>query len=49
MYERLREHLPDATFISIAHGASVSGFHEAHVVFQRSGTVPGHLIEEAPA
>jgi putative ATP-binding cassette transporter len=48
MYERLRAHLPDATFISIAHGPSVAGFHAAHVVFQRSGATPGRLIEEAP-
>jgi vitamin B12/bleomycin/antimicrobial peptide transport system ATP-binding/permease protein len=48
MYERLREHLPNATFISIAHGPAISAFHAAHLEFHRSGTVPGHLIEGVP-
>src|SRR5580698_10324801 len=40
MYERLREHLPNATFISIAHGPAISAFHAAHLEFHRSGTMP---------
>jgi putative ATP-binding cassette transporter len=49
VYHALKTHLPGATLISIAHRPSVAGFHEGHVVFQRIGSAPGKLIEEAAA
>jgi putative ATP-binding cassette transporter len=49
IYQVLRTHLPDATFVSIAHGQSVAELHGGQIVFERSGTMPGVLTAEAPA
>jgi vitamin B12/bleomycin/antimicrobial peptide transport system ATP-binding/permease protein len=47
IYHVLKRHLPDATFVSIAHRPPVEDFHEDRIVMQRSGTTPGVLIPEA--
>jgi putative ATP-binding cassette transporter len=49
IYEVLKTHLPDTTFISIAHGPSVDEHHGGRIVFERSGTMPGVLTAEATA
>jgi vitamin B12/bleomycin/antimicrobial peptide transport system ATP-binding/permease protein len=49
VYRALREHLPDTTLVSIAHRPALPGLHEGRVVFEREGTTPGKLIEEAAA
>ncbi|HVC63248.1 MAG TPA: ABC transporter ATP-binding protein/permease [Acetobacteraceae bacterium] len=44
VYRVLRERLPDATLVSIAHLASVAGFHEQRLVFRREEGKPGELV-----
>ncbi len=43
LYRILKERLPNATLVSIAHRPSVAAFHEKRLVFTRSGTSPGTL------
>lgn len=40
----LRTRLPGTTLISIAHRPEVAALHDAHVVFERGPTGPGHLV-----
>jgi vitamin B12/bleomycin/antimicrobial peptide transport system ATP-binding/permease protein len=49
VYQALRKHLPDATFVSIAHRESVAQFHEDHLEMSRSGMTPGTLTLGAGA
>jgi vitamin B12/bleomycin/antimicrobial peptide transport system ATP-binding/permease protein len=49
IYQILRAHLPNATFVSIAHFASAVDFHDQRIVFERSGTMPGTLTAGATA
>jgi vitamin B12/bleomycin/antimicrobial peptide transport system ATP-binding/permease protein len=43
LYRILKERLPNATLVSIAHRPSVAAFHEKRLVFKRDGTAPGAL------
>ena len=51
LYRMLRERLPNATLVSIAHDATVAGFHEQRLVFRREEGKPGALVpsEVVPA
>ena len=50
LYRTLRERLPDATLVSIAHRPSVADLHDRALVFQREGDKPGRVIPgPAPA
>jgi vitamin B12/bleomycin/antimicrobial peptide transport system ATP-binding/permease protein len=44
LYHMLRERLPNATLVSIAHRASVAGFHDQRLVFRREEGKPGELV-----
>jgi vitamin B12/bleomycin/antimicrobial peptide transport system ATP-binding/permease protein len=44
LYHMLRERLPNATLVSIAHRASVAAFHEQRMVFRREEGKPGELV-----
>jgi vitamin B12/bleomycin/antimicrobial peptide transport system ATP-binding/permease protein len=48
MYKLLREDLPQATIVSIAHRTSVAAFHDHRVDFAREDGALGNLVE-APA
>jgi putative ATP-binding cassette transporter len=47
LYRMLRERLPDMTLVSIAHGTSVTAFHEQRLVFRREEGRPGELVPGA--
>jgi vitamin B12/bleomycin/antimicrobial peptide transport system ATP-binding/permease protein len=47
MYQLLREDLPNATIVSIAHNTAVAPFHDHRVVFARDSDAPGTL-RDAP-
>jgi vitamin B12/bleomycin/antimicrobial peptide transport system ATP-binding/permease protein len=47
LYHVLRQRLPKATLVSIAHRPSVASFHESRLVFKREGSSPGTLTEAA--
>jgi putative ATP-binding cassette transporter len=49
VYQLLKDHLPDATLVSIAHGPLVAEFHDRQLMFERSGPGPGVLTMGAPA
>ncbi|MGE0419386.1 MAG: ABC transporter ATP-binding protein/permease [Acetobacteraceae bacterium] len=44
LYRVLKERLPEATLVSIAHRPSVAAFHEDRLVFQRASEQPGRLV-----
>jgi putative ATP-binding cassette transporter len=44
MYRVLRERLPNATLVSIAHRTSVAAFHEQRLVLRREEGKPGELV-----
>jgi len=44
LYRVLKERLPNATLVSIAHRTSVAAFHERRLVFKRDGGAPGTLV-----
>ena len=44
LYRTLRQHLPHATLVSIAHRDSVAAFHEQQLVFRREEDKPGELL-----
>ena len=44
----LRERLPNATLVSIAHRPSVAAFHDGRLLFQRQDGAPARLIEAQP-
>ncbi|MBV9249324.1 MAG: ABC transporter ATP-binding protein/permease [Acetobacteraceae bacterium] len=44
LYRTLKQRLPDATLISIAHRPSVAKFHDQRLVFRREEGKPGALI-----
>jgi vitamin B12/bleomycin/antimicrobial peptide transport system ATP-binding/permease protein len=44
LYRMLRERLPNATLVSIAHRASITAFHEQRLVFRREEGKPGELV-----
>jgi putative ATP-binding cassette transporter len=44
LYRMLRERLPNATLVSIAHRASVAAFHQHRLVFRREEGKPGELV-----
>ncbi len=44
MYRILRQRLPNATLVSIAHRASVAAFHERRLVFRREEGKAGELV-----
>jgi len=44
LYRVLRERLPNATLVSIAHRASVAAFHERRLVLRREEGKPGELV-----
>jgi putative ATP-binding cassette transporter len=44
LYRILKERLPNATLVSIAHRPSVAAFHDKRLVFKRDGTSPGVLL-----
>jgi len=44
LYRTLKERLPDATLVSIAHRPSVAAFHETRLAFQRDDGGPGRLV-----
>jgi len=44
LYRSLRQHLPHATIVSIAHQDSVAAFHEQRLVFRREEGRPGQLV-----
>jgi vitamin B12/bleomycin/antimicrobial peptide transport system ATP-binding/permease protein len=46
LYRIIKERLPRATIISIAHRTSVAQFHDRKLVFRREGDHPGRLISE---
>ncbi len=48
LYRVLRERLPHATLVSIAHRPSVAAFHDGRLVFQREEGAPGKLMASAP-
>lgn len=48
LYRVLRERLPHATLVSIAHRPSVAAFHDGRMVFQREEGAPGKLTTSAP-
>ena len=45
LYRILRERLPSATLVSIAHRPSVAAFHEGRLVFQPRGRVARELVD----
>ena len=49
LYRMLRQRLPNATLVSIAHRASVAAFHEQRLVFQREEGKPGELVPAGSA
>ena len=49
MYRLLREDLPNATIVSIAHRTAVAEFHDHRVTFTREDGAPGRLTEVAAA
>jgi putative ATP-binding cassette transporter len=49
LYRVLRDRLPHATLISIAHRPSVAAFHDARLVFRRGASGPGALVSPAQA
>ncbi len=44
LYRVLRQRLPNATLVSIAHRASVAAFHEQQLVLRREEGKPGELV-----
>ena len=48
LYRVLKERLPHATLVSIAHRPSVAALHESRLELQRSGTGSGVLIATVP-
>jgi vitamin B12/bleomycin/antimicrobial peptide transport system ATP-binding/permease protein len=49
LYRVLRQRLPNATLVSIAHRTSLSSVHESRLVFKREEGLPGTLAEVAVA
>ena len=51
LYRVLKERLPDATLVSIAHRSSVAAFHDSRMVFKRDAGKPGTLgsVDAVPA
>jgi putative ATP-binding cassette transporter len=49
LYAMLRQRLPQAAIISIAHRPAVARFHARHLVFQRGPEGPGRLVEQQVA
>lgn len=47
-YTVLKERLPHATLVSIAHGPAIAQFHEQRVTFERREGAVGNLITSAP-
>jgi putative ATP-binding cassette transporter len=47
LYHILKQRLPSATLVSIAHRPSVAQFHEGRLVFKRDEGSPGTLAEAA--
>jgi putative ATP-binding cassette transporter len=47
MYRLLRDRLPNATLVSIAHRTSVAAFHEQRLVLLREEGKPGELVQGA--
>jgi putative ATP-binding cassette transporter len=48
LYQTLKERLPDATLVSIAHRPTVAAFHDRKLVFQREEGKPGALVSSEP-
>ncbi len=48
LYQILKQRLPDATLVSIAHRPSVAAFHDSRMVFQRDEGKPGRLVVADP-
>jgi len=46
LYQVLKERLPEATLVSIAHRPSVAAFHDRHLTLQRTDARPGRLVFE---
>jgi vitamin B12/bleomycin/antimicrobial peptide transport system ATP-binding/permease protein len=49
LYHVLKQRLPNATLVSIAHRPSVASFHDSRLVFKRDEGSPGTLAEAAIA
>ena len=49
LYETLKQRLPNATIVSIAHRPSVAAFHDRRLVLRREGDRPGRLVSEPVA
>ena len=46
LYRMLRERLPNATLVSIAHRGSVAAFHEQRLVLRRQEGKAGELVPD---
>ena len=46
LYGVLKQRLPEATLVSIAHRASVAAFHDRRLVFRRTEGKPGELVAD---
>jgi putative ATP-binding cassette transporter len=49
LYRALKQRLPNATLVSIAHRTSLNSLHESRLVFKREDGLPGTLREAATA
>ena len=49
LYETLKQRLPNATIVSIAHRPAVAAFHDRRLVLRREGDRPGRLVSEPVA
>jgi vitamin B12/bleomycin/antimicrobial peptide transport system ATP-binding/permease protein len=49
IYRVLRQRLPQATIVSIAHRPSIAQLHDRHLVFRREPDAPGRLLPAAEA
>lgn len=47
LYRILKQRLPNATLVSIAHRPSVAHFHERRLAFRREGNTPGTMVASA--
>lgn len=48
LYDTLKQRLPNATLVSIAHRPTVASFHDRKLVFEREEGKPGALVSSAP-
>ncbi|MBV8521155.1 MAG: hypothetical protein JOY71_03315, partial [Acetobacteraceae bacterium] len=49
LYSTLKQKLPNATLVSVAHRPSVASFHEKVLLVRREEGKPGRIIEAVPA